>query len=104
MTKLISDHAQVEISNKVKDILRMYQSSSWHSEPYHKIRILLKGTIGLSKHGLTPFSTGLDHLPNVGYFAWAMCVTYSIISLVNLCRYWHSHDVHLLPICLLCIP
>ena len=36
MSKLISDFAQVEISNKVKDILRMYHSSSWHSEPYHQ--------------------------------------------------------------------
>ena len=36
MNKLISDYAQVEISNKVKDILRMNHSSSWHSEPYHQ--------------------------------------------------------------------
>ena len=36
MSKLISDYAQVEISNKVKDILSMYHSSSWHSEPYHQ--------------------------------------------------------------------
>ena len=36
MSKLISDYAQVEISNKVKDILRMYHGSSWHSEPYHQ--------------------------------------------------------------------
>ena len=36
MSKLISDYAQVEISNNVKDILRMYHSSSWHSEPYHQ--------------------------------------------------------------------
>ena len=35
MSKLFSDYAQVEISNKVKDILRMSHSSSWHSEPYH---------------------------------------------------------------------
>ena len=34
MTKLIRDYAKVEISNKVKDILRMYHSSSWNSEPY----------------------------------------------------------------------
>ena len=34
MRKLISDYAQVEISNKVKDILRIH--SSWHSEPYHQ--------------------------------------------------------------------
>ena len=36
MTKLISDYAKVEISGKVKDILRMYHSSSWNSEPYHQ--------------------------------------------------------------------
>ena len=36
MRKLISDYAQVEISNKVKDILRMYYNSTWHSEPYHQ--------------------------------------------------------------------
>ena len=36
MSKLISDYGQVEISNKVKDILRMHHSSSWHSEPYHQ--------------------------------------------------------------------
>ena len=36
MTKLISDYSKVEISNKVKDILRMYHSSSWNSEPYHQ--------------------------------------------------------------------
>ena len=36
MSKLISDYAQVEISNKVEDILRMYHSSSWHSEPYYQ--------------------------------------------------------------------
>ena len=36
MTKLISDYARVEISNKVKNILRMYHNSSWNSEPYHQ--------------------------------------------------------------------
>ena len=36
MTKLISDYAKVEISYEVKDILRMYHSSSWNSEPYHQ--------------------------------------------------------------------
>ena len=39
MSKLLSDYAQVEISNKVKDMLRMYHSSSWHSEPYHQNQI-----------------------------------------------------------------
>ena len=36
MRKLISDYAQVEIFSKAKDILRMYHSSSWHSEPFHQ--------------------------------------------------------------------
>ena len=36
MSNLISDYAQVEISNKAKDILRICHSSSWHSEPYHQ--------------------------------------------------------------------
>ena len=36
MTKLISDYAKVEISNKVKDILRIYHSSRWNSELYHQ--------------------------------------------------------------------
>ena len=35
-SKLISDYAQVGISNKMKAILSMYQSSSWPSEPYHQ--------------------------------------------------------------------
>ena len=36
MTKLISDYAKVEISNKVTDILRMYHCSIWKSQPYHQ--------------------------------------------------------------------
>jgi len=36
MSELISDYAQCEISNKVVDILRMYNISNWHSEPYHQ--------------------------------------------------------------------
>ena len=54
MTKHTSDYAKVEISNKVKDILRMYQSSSWNSEPYHQTRIQLRGDTAPSKVGPTP--------------------------------------------------
>ena len=36
MEKLLSDSAKPEISNKVKDILRAYHISNWHSEPYHQ--------------------------------------------------------------------
>ena len=54
MTKLISDSAKVEISNKVKDILRMYHSSNWNSEPCHQTRIQLRGDTAPSKVGPTP--------------------------------------------------
>ena len=36
MNKLISDRAQVEVSNKVLDILRNYVIEDWQSESYHK--------------------------------------------------------------------
>ena len=35
-TKLLSDHANVEISNKVKDILRYLMIPDWQSKPYHQ--------------------------------------------------------------------
>ena len=66
MSKLISDYAQVEISNKVNDILRMHHTSHWHSEPYHQNQNPLSGTIGPSRNGPTPSSIGLEHLPMVG--------------------------------------
>ena len=36
MDKLISDRAQVETSNRVKDILRNYIIGDWQSEPYQQ--------------------------------------------------------------------
>ena len=36
MDKLISDHAQVEISNRVHDILRANCIDDWQSEPHHQ--------------------------------------------------------------------
>ena len=36
MTKLISDRAQVEISNKVQDILRNFMIADWQSTPHQK--------------------------------------------------------------------
>ena len=35
-TKLLSDHANVQISNKVKDILRYLMIPDWQNEPYHQ--------------------------------------------------------------------
>ena len=83
MSKLISDYAQVEISNKVKDILRCTTAVVGILNLITRITILQNGIIQPSKHRLTPSSTGLEHFLSVGYFALAMCVTYSITSLVN---------------------
>ena len=51
MDKLLSDSAKHEISNKVMDILRAYDISNWHSEPYHQNQTLLNGGTGLSNPG-----------------------------------------------------
>ena len=51
MEKLLSDSAKIEIFNKVRDILRAYHISNWHSEPYPRIRTLLNGGTGLSNLG-----------------------------------------------------
>ena len=53
VSKLISDYAKVEISNKVKDILRMYHSSRWNSEPYHQNQNPAEGRYCTSKVGPT---------------------------------------------------
>ena len=36
MNRLLSDRAQVEISARVKEILRAYAIGDWQSEPYHQ--------------------------------------------------------------------
>ena len=36
MDKITSDCAQAEISNRVKDILRVYGIKDWQSEPHHQ--------------------------------------------------------------------
>ena len=36
MSKLISDCAKAQVSNKALDILRNYVIDDWQSEPYHK--------------------------------------------------------------------
>ena len=69
MSKLISDYAQVEISNKVKISSEYTTAVVGILNLIIRIRILQNVITGPSKHGLTPSSTGLEHLPIVGYFA-----------------------------------
>ena len=83
MHKLISDYAQVVISNKVKDILRMYHSSSWHSEPYPQNQ-------NPSEWHYRTIKTWTNTILNrsgAPANCWLLCMsyacTYSTISVVN---------------------
>ena len=68
MSKLISDYAPVEFPMKLKTSAEC-TTAVVGILSLIKIRILLSGTIGPSRHGPTPFSTGLEHLPTAGCFA-----------------------------------
>ena len=48
-TKLISDRAQVQISNKVKDILRVLCISDWQSEAHQQHQTLQNDATRLSR-------------------------------------------------------
>ena len=69
MKKLISDYAQVEISNKVKKISECTTAVVGILNLTTNIRILQNGITEPSKHGLTPYSTDLEDLLTVGCFA-----------------------------------
>ena len=73
MSKLLSDYAQVEISNKVNNILRMYHSSRWHSEPYHQNQNHSEWnyrTIKASTRQLLVAPHELCVLPTQSHFLW----------------------------------
>ena len=78
MSKLISDYAQVEISNKVKDILRIYHSSSWHSEPYHQNQNHSEWRYSTIKTWTNTIPKRTGAPPN----CWLCCMSY-ICYLVN---------------------
>ena len=72
MTKLVSDSAQVEMSNKVKDLLRMYISSSWHSEAYHQNQNDAKGRYRTIKNWTNTIMNRTGALAD----CWSLCMTY----------------------------
>ena len=116
MSKLICDYTQVEISSKVKDILHMYHSSSWHSEPYHQSQNPSEWRYRTIKAWINTIlsSTGATAkcwLLGMGY----VCYLLNHISLVFegrdspqkplwcYTRSQYHHVAYLLPISLLCI-
>jgi hypothetical protein len=77
LSKLISDRAQVEISNKVQDILRNYIIKDWQSEPHQQHQNATECCYQDVKH-LT--NTLLDHTgapPSL----WFLAMTYVCLIL-----------------------
>jgi hypothetical protein len=80
--KLISDRAQVEISSKVKDILRALFISAWQSEPHQQQQNYAERMIQTVK-------TTVNHIMDrVGapVFVWLLCLQY-VCFLLN-----HTHN------------
>ena len=80
MSKLICDYAQVEISNKVKDILRMYHSSSWHSEPYHQNHNLSEWQYRTIK----AWTNTILNRTGAPAHCWLLCMSYTCYILNHL--------------------
>jgi hypothetical protein len=72
MTQLISDYAKVEISSKVLDILRVYHSSSWHSEPYHQNQNPAEGRYRTIKSWVNTIMNRTGASAN----CWLLCLMY----------------------------
>ena len=69
MSKLISDYAQVKISNKVKEFSRCIRVVAGNLNFTIKTRIHQNVIIEPAKHEPTPSLTGLEPLPIIGCFA-----------------------------------
>ena len=78
-TKLISDRAQVEISNKVKDILRTYCISDWQSEPHQQHQNPCERRYQTMK---SMANTILDRTGSPA-FLWLQCLMYVCFILNN---------------------
>ena len=69
MNRLVSDSAEVEISSKVKDILRTLLITSWQSEAYHQHQNPAERRFQTVK---TTTNTVLDRT-NAPPAAWLLC-------------------------------
>ena len=81
MTKLFSDYAKIEISNKVKDILRMYHSSSWNSEPYHQNQNPAEGRYCTLKS----WTNTIMNRTGAPAVCWLLCMIHASYILNHLC-------------------
>jgi hypothetical protein len=79
LMKLISDRAQVEISNKVKDILHALFISDWQSEPHQQHRNPCERWYQMLK---SIANTILDRTGSPAYL-WLLCLVYMCFLLNN---------------------
>jgi hypothetical protein len=72
MDKLISDKAQSETSKKVDDILRMYCTENWTSEPHHQNQNPFERMFGRMK----AFTNNIMNRTGCPAYCWLLCLTY----------------------------
>ena len=72
MDKLISDRAQVEVSNRVLDILRAYVIDSWQSEPHYQHQNFAERRYATIK----PMVNTLLNLAGAPAYCWLLALTY----------------------------
>ncbi|KAL7580430.1 hypothetical protein ACA910_004451 [Epithemia clementina (nom. ined.)] len=70
MSQLISDYAKVEMSKMIMDILCVYHSSSWHSEPYHQNQNPAEGRYRTIKSWTNNIMNQLALQPIVGCYVY----------------------------------
>ena len=80
MDILISDNAKAQISNKVKDILRMYKIADYQSEPHHQHQNFAERTIGFLKDTCNRVLT-FTGAPTT---LWFLCLSY-VATVLNIC-------------------
>ena len=72
MDKLISDRAQVEISEKVRDILGAYLIDDWQSEPHHQHQNYAERRIRILK----AYTNTVFDCTGAQASTWLFCVDY----------------------------
>ena len=85
-TRLLAtcDCAQAEVSNRVKDILRVYGIKDWQSEPHNITNIRTMPNVPIRKLRSSPtgFWTGQGRRRIHGYWWWNMWYIYWTVRLV----------------------
>ena len=80
MSKLISDRAKAQVSNKALDILRNYVIDDWQSEPYHEHQNPAERRYQTVKQ----YSNGILDKSCAPSKAWLLALSYAVYLLNHL--------------------